>query len=104
MFHVHTKVHVRIEWDGESMVLTCKCRESRRKVRSSCRHVLSSQSSQVKLSQVTIVSRLRTKTYQIILISVCTRWHETPNIKTINNNPKDEQIANRENYTNSKSS
>ena len=61
-------------------------------------------SHQVKLSQVTVVFRLRTKTYQIVLINVCTRWHETPNIKTINNNPKDKQIANRGSYANSKSS
>ena len=104
MFRVCTKVYVRIEWDGESMVLSCKCCESCRKVKSSRCHVLLSQSSQVKLSQVTIVSQLRTKTYQIILISICTWWHESPNIEMINNNPKDEQIANGKSYTNSKSS
>ena len=50
MFHVCTKVHVRIEWNGGSMVLTRKYRVSYRKVRLSRRHVLSGQSSQVVLS------------------------------------------------------
>ena len=41
------QVYVRIEWDGESMVLSCKCRVSRRKGKSSC-PVKSVESSQVE--------------------------------------------------------
>ena len=47
MFRVCTKVYVQIEWDSESMVLSCKCRVSRRKVKSSC-PVKSVESSQVE--------------------------------------------------------
>ena len=49
MFRVCTKVYVRIEWDGKSMVLSCKCRVSHRKVKSPC-PIKSVESSQVESS------------------------------------------------------